>query len=87
MSTDALKEKLNELHTALAGTDKPDAELLALVRSLEADVHALLEREQATQDAGLAARAQSISARFAAKHPRLTPALNELTDMLASMGI
>ena len=36
---------------------------------------------------GLAERSQEITARFAARHPRLEPALRELGTMLANMGI
>ncbi|MDB5918722.1 MAG: hypothetical protein JWR40_2956 [Massilia sp.] len=36
---------------------------------------------------GLAERSQEITAKFAAQHPRLEPALRELGNILASMGI
>ena len=36
---------------------------------------------------GLAERSQEITAKFAARHPRLEPALRELGTMLANMGI
>jgi hypothetical protein len=36
---------------------------------------------------GLAERTQQISAKFAAKHPKLEPALRELGNILSSMGI
>lgn len=84
MDTDALKAKLKELHTALAGAQgSADAELQQLLHQLDGDIRAL--RQNA--DSGLASRAQSISARFSAQHPHLAPALRELTDMLSSMGI
>ncbi|HEX9172670.1 MAG TPA: DUF4404 family protein [Telluria sp.] len=35
----------------------------------------------------MAERTQEITARFAAQHPRLEPALRELGNILASMGI
>jgi hypothetical protein len=87
MSTDALKDKLKELQAAIAeaGRDpdpRADAELQQLLRQLDGDIRSLLHK-----DSELASRAQSISARFAAQHPRLAPVLSELTDMLASMGI
>ena len=89
MSTDALKEKLKELHAALAeaGSDsgpQADAELQQLLHQLDGDIRALLHKGAGQ---GLASRAQSISARFAAQHPHLAPVLRELTDMLSSMGI
>lgn len=36
---------------------------------------------------GLAERTQELTARFAAEHPRLEPALRELGRMLSNMGI
>lgn len=85
MSTEALKDKLKELHAALAasGTDpNGDAELQQLLHQLDGDIRALLHK-----DNELATRAQTISARFAVQHPRLAPVLRELTDMLSAMGI
>lgn len=89
MSMDALKEKLKELHVTLEGAESPDAELAQLLQMLDSDIRALLVKQAPDQSetAGIATRAQSISARFAAKHPRLEPVLRELTDMLASLGI
>ena len=91
MSTDALKEKLKELHAAIAeaGVDsdpRGDTELQHLLHQLDGDIRALLHK--GTSPGGsLASRAQSISARFTAEHPTLAPVLRELTDMLSSMGI
>lgn len=89
MGMDALKDKLKELHSSLDGADVPDTELLQLLRMLDADIHGLLARQSgnASDTAGLVARARGISARFAAQHPRLEPVLRELTDMLARIGI
>ena len=92
MSTDALKEKLKELHTAIAdagtGPDpRADAELQQLLHQLDGDIRALLHKPADKAQGGLASRAQSISARFSAEHPTLAPVLRELTDMLANMGI
>ena len=90
MGTDALKEKLKELHAAIAeaGTEpdpRADAELQQLLHQLNGDIRALLHK--GTEGGGLASRAQSISARFTAEHPTLAPVLRELTDMLSNMGI
>jgi hypothetical protein len=40
-----------------------------------------------TRTYGLAERTQEITAKFAAEHPRLEPALRELGRMLSNMGI
>lgn len=38
-------------------------------------------------DDGLSTRAQELAARFAAQHPRMEPALRQLGNILANMGI
>lgn len=89
MTTDALKEKLKELHAALEGAQGVDAELSELLHVLDSDIRALLSKSAPAQggQSRLATRTQGISARFAAEHPKLAPVLRELTDMLASLGI
>ncbi len=91
-----LKQHLKTLHADLASTGEVDAELQDLLRQLDGDIKTLLERrlaEDAGVDAtdsttyGLAERTQEITAKFAAKHPRLEPALRELGTLLANMGI
>jgi len=42
---------------------------------------------EASTTFGLAERTQELTARFAAEHPRLEPALRELGRMLSNMGI
>jgi hypothetical protein len=90
----ALKTHLQTLHQNLtaAGGDVDD-ETQDLLRQLDTDIKQVLERRDADEagtdaDAfGLSSRAQELTARFAVKHPRLEPALRELGNMLASMGI
>jgi hypothetical protein len=92
-----LKASLKTLHTKLASTPEPvDEELQDLLRQLDGDIKQLLERRQALEQGaavtatttyGLAERTQEISAKFAAKHPALEPALRELGSILANMGI
>jgi hypothetical protein len=92
-----LKQHLKTLHADLASTGEVDAELKDLLRQLDGDIKTLLERrlsEEAggastaeTTTYGLAERSQEITAKFAAKHPRLEPALRELGNILANMGI
>jgi len=92
MSTDALKNKLKELHAALEAAGSPDAELVHLLHVLDSDIQSLLTRQSRESTypddaAGLAERAQAISTRFAVEHPRIAPVLRELNDMLARIGI
>ena len=95
-----LKQHLKTLRANLASTGEVDAELTDLLQQLDGDIKTLLERrlqQDAAVDAdpddletttyGLAERSQEITARFAATHPRLEPALRELGTILANMGI
>lgn len=91
-----LKQHLKTLHADLASTGEVDAELKDLLRQLDGDIKTLLESrlaedagtaDEETTTYGLAERSQEITAKFAAKHPRLEPALRELGNILANMGI
>jgi chromosome segregation ATPase len=87
----ALKAHLKTLHRNLAETGEVDAELQMLLHQLDGDIKKLLEKrandEPDTTTYGLAERGQELTARFAARHPHLEPALRELGNILASMGI
>jgi ABC-type transporter Mla subunit MlaD len=87
-----LKASLMSLHTSLATTGPVDEELQDLLKQLDGDIKAILERaeqpaEGETTTYGLAERTQEISAKFAAQHPQLEPALRQLGNILSSMGI
>jgi len=86
-----LKAHLKTLHRNLNETGEVDEELQMLLRQLDGDINRLLERRaEENLDAntyGLASRSQEITARFAAKHPTLEPALRQLGNILANMGI
>jgi len=86
-----LKEHLKTIHANLAGAGEVDEELKELLRQLDDDIKALLAKraddEEDSTTYGLAERSQEITAKFAAQHPRLEPALRELGNILASMGI
>ena len=85
-----LKAHLKTLHRSLAETDTVDEELQMLLRQLDGDIKHVLERRADDPDAntyGLASRSQEITARFAARHPNLEPALRQLGNILNNMGI
>ena len=94
-STSNLKAHLKSLHANLSDTGEVDEELRTLLVQLDGDIRALLDKReqeqlaeaQASSTYGLAERSQEITAKFAAQHPRLEPALRELGNILASMGI
>ena len=86
-----LKASLKNLHANLAATGPVDEELRDLLQQLDGDIQQILESSTepapATNTYGLAERTQEISAKFAAQHPKLEPALRELGNILSSMGI
>jgi arsenate reductase-like glutaredoxin family protein len=88
-----LKASLTSLHERLAQAGPVDAELQQLLQQLDGDIKTLLERRQHEPQAGdsttfgLAERTQELSAKFAAKHPQLEPALRELGTILSNIGV
>ena len=88
-----LKTSLSSLRSNLASAGPIDDELKDLLTQLDGDIKQLLERRAAEAEPGpsttygLAERTQEISAKFAAQHPQLEPALRELGNILSSMGI
>jgi hypothetical protein len=85
-----LKEVLKKLHEDLLATGPVDAELKTLLKDLDQDIRHLLSADNSPDDpifAGLSARSQALSAKFAAKHPRLEPILRELGGMLEKIGV
>ena len=85
-----LKAHLKTLHRSLEDTGEVDDELEMLLRQLDGDIKHVLNKRAQDPDAntyGLASRTQELTARFAIRHPHLEPALRELGNILASMGI
>ena len=85
-----LKAHLKSLHRSLEETGEVDDELEMLLRQLDGDIKHVLDKRSQDPDAntyGLASRTQELTARFAIRHPHLEPALRELGNILASMGI
>ena len=85
-----LKAHLKTLHRSLEETGEVDDELEMLLRQLDGDIKHVLDKRAQDADAntyGLASRTQELTARFAIRHPHLDPALRELGNLLASMGI
>lgn len=88
-----LKTSLKTLQADLANAGPVDADLQALLEKLDGDIQAVLERDREAQTEGetttygLAERSQEISAKFAAEHPKLEPALRELGRMLSNIGV
>lgn len=102
MDTENLKQSLKQLQARLDATADVDPELRALLQSLDGDIRQLLARDAAADATASAAtggvaavpdgnrlleQAQALGARFAVRHPHLEPALREVADALARMGI
>lgn len=83
-----LKNLLEKLHEELASTDKVEAETLALVRKLDADIHKLVESSGKPETFDLVLdRARMLRNRFAIDHPVAERFMTEIMDTLAKLGI
>ena len=91
-----LKESLQQLQTKIESSGPVDPELQLLLQKLDGDIQLLLQKraaqaaesgEEESTTYGLAESSQELAAKFAVKHPKLEPALRELGEILANMGI
>ncbi|MFC5473173.1 DUF4404 family protein [Paraherbaspirillum soli] len=101
MTIDSIKASLQKLHAELESSGPVDAELKALLQTLDSDIQQLLEKNPTETPAAtvtavapeaeirseLVMRAQEISARLAANHPLLEAVLRDISRRLADMGI
>ncbi|MBC3916085.1 DUF4404 family protein [Undibacterium sp. CY18W] len=90
MKSEHLKNLLTQLHQELAGAGPVDEELKSLLETLSTDIHQVLTTSKQHDDpvfAALSERSQALSAKFAAQHPKLEPALRELGTMLEKIGV
>lgn len=90
MQKENLKSLLKQLHEGLLNTEQIDDEVKSLLQGLNQDIQQVLSSVDTPDDpifSALSERSQAMSARFAAKHPKLEPVLRELGDMLEKMGV
>lgn len=89
MDTNNLKTALAQLQRELESGGKLDPELLQQLKSLDHDIHAVLEASEPQDDlvSSLNERTQAIDARFSAEHPYLSTTLRDVMDTLGKMGI
>jgi hypothetical protein len=87
MSSEHLREMLQELRAELRRADAVDAESRELLRAIDADIHGALERAGETRHESLAERLRETARRFEDTHPALTEAVGRVLDQLAKMGI
>jgi len=83
-----LKALLVKLRQELENTDKVEAETLALVRQLDADIHKLVVPSPQTETfEAVLEGARLLKSRFAANHPVAERFMAEIMDTLAKLGI
>ena len=88
MEKEQLKRTLETLHQELESQDVLDAELTELLGALDQDIHHLISRTaDAPQAANTIEAAESLAARFAAKHPRAESIMQEIVALLGRMGV
>lgn len=90
MKSNQIKETLRRLHEDLDARNVVDPELRELLKTLDADIHALLGRRGRTDEtatANLVDRLETFEADFATEHPAVERFVRELIDALGKMGI
>lgn len=102
MESDDLRLTLIQLRADLENSAFMDPQTRQSLELLQEDIQRRLEQQEGQEhvdagsamedgltanEGGLAARAQEMSARFAAEHPRLEPVLRELGAILERIGI
>ncbi len=90
MKKEQLKDLLKQLHEGLHETESVDVELKSMLQDLNEDIEQVLSTDNTPDDpifAVLSERSQAMSARFAARYPKLEPVLRELGSMLGKMGV
>jgi len=87
MPSDHLRELLESLHAELRRTEAVDEKSRALLRAVEHDIEAALERSSGEQDESFAERLRETVERFEGTHPALTATVSRVLDALVAMGI
>ena len=88
MTDKNLRDLLAGLHDELQRTESVDEKGRNLLRDLDADIRALLERSgEADADDSVLERFQSAMDHFEITHPKLTMALSEMMNALNNAGI
>ncbi len=86
MTDQKLTQLLEQLHTELANAEGLDDTSRDLLRALNGDIEALLQRSEGDQ-APLLERLEESIARFEESHPALTAALSQMLSALNNAGI
>lgn len=87
MSTPEFQTLLERLRRELETADPMDEKGRELLRALDADIHALLERSEGASLPSTLSRLDDAIAHFEVDHPRLTAALSQMFASLSNAGI
>ena len=87
MTDQNLRTLLEGLHEELQRTESVDEKGRTLLRDLDADIRALLERSGESGGASVLKSLQSAMDHFEITHPKLTMALSEMMTALNNAGI
>jgi len=87
MTSDHLRELLEELHAELRRTEAVDERSRELLRAVDGDIQEALERTGAQQSETFVERLRETVDRFEGTHPALTDAVTRVLDSLVAMGI
>lgn len=87
MPNPEFRSLLDQLRRELETAGPIDEEGRELLRALDADIHALLERSESASVPSTLSRLEQAIAHFEAEHPSLTTALSQLFASLSNAGI
>lgn len=90
MDDPKLRQQLEQLQAEIRQSRSVDEEGKALLRDLDADIHALLDRsrEESSQvQPSFVQRLQESLSHFEVSHPSLTILISDLLDTLSNAGI
>lgn len=86
MDTQKLHDLLHQLQNELKDTETLDEQGVQLLKDLDEDIQALLERTGAPEES-FAERLENAVYAFEATHPTLTAAISRVLDSLSGAGI
>lgn len=87
MNTPEFRTLLEQLRRELETADPIDDKGRELLRALDADIHALLERSESASLPATLSRLDEAITHFEVEHPSLTAALSQMLASLSSAGI
>ncbi len=90
MDKNELHDLLNQLHEEISNTKEVDEKGLALLRDLEADITALLERSDETLEPvhpTIFKTMKETIIHFEVTHPTLTEQVAKISEILSGAGI